>query len=667
MIWWKEERITELINELRTAHQLLEQKAASCEEPMKRTSASCLSPHLMIIGASLGKPNQKSHLLPMNPFNFLWRFFPDKQSWLGFIVNDLLLTEHVEDKSIESVTSTYTTESEFGQHELTMTKASISIRPHAEDNGVSYSCQAFHPALTVPMKSSVTLSVLYPPGPPEITGFPEGQTARMGDTVTLVCRSRGGNPLAQLVWYKNNEQVDFSYTTSTGRESINSHTFIADASDNNAVYRCAASSPLVSPSPMIASVRLTVYFLPAGVTIKVSPNRPKAGNKVELTCESGASHPVAEISWWKNGVRLLPLPDSVYNSTYGGKSTRSVLSLNVNAEEDGAVYTCKATNSILQQSVHGAITLSVLRKWICIDLLCWEDKQHLISRKKDSKPTKNCDSLCRIGKIRMESERERLSVLLRVLFIPFEREQEPAELKLRKGNPYPFERQKKDITTRLRALLYVPTTQQQKITILSFPLNSTLSSSVLCCITHLSIPLSYHERRGQPDRNDCDAAAVIMIQANNIQELNFPHRLDRPTLSRRKSWEEELKTKFISSSCHGKNIDWLTIMIMMMRSHDLCIFWLNRQTWVCKWPSFPNRPDGRGSCLYRRLGQRQSQRCSLYLEVEDSGRKSWRGTLHGRIDFEYNSSREVGFRDLPDPGFQRPGNGRDHHSSQREM
>lgn len=141
----------------------------------------------------------------------------------------------------------------------TVSKSSISVTPRAEDNGVSYTCEAHHPALDVALRHSVALSVLFPPGPPEISGYQDGDAVRMGDTLTLMCKSRGGNPLAQLVWFKNNEQVDFSYTTTTGRESTNSHTFIVDASDNDAVYRCEASSHPISPTPMIASVKLTVH------------------------------------------------------------------------------------------------------------------------------------------------------------------------------------------------------------------------------------------------------------------------------------------------------------------------------------------------------------------------------------------------------------------------
>lgn len=47
-----------------------------------------------------------------------------------------------------------------------------------------------------------------PPGDPYIDGYdPKRDTIRRGQTVELICRSRGGNPLAQLVWYRNGEEV----------------------------------------------------------------------------------------------------------------------------------------------------------------------------------------------------------------------------------------------------------------------------------------------------------------------------------------------------------------------------------------------------------------------------------------------------------------------------
>lgn len=44
-----------------------------------------------------------------------------------------------------------------------------------------------------------------PPDPPYIEGYTEGETIKRSQVVELMCRSRGGNPPAQLVWYRNDE------------------------------------------------------------------------------------------------------------------------------------------------------------------------------------------------------------------------------------------------------------------------------------------------------------------------------------------------------------------------------------------------------------------------------------------------------------------------------
>ena len=128
-----------------------------------------------------------------------------------------------------------------------------------------------------------------PPGPPEITGYIEGETILLGQTVTLVCKAAGGNPLAEISWYryaiagvkkKNNLHVlkincatrngikaDSSYTTS-GRDSSNTYTFMAATEDNNAKFRCESKNEL-SSQPLTAEIVLSVQcefqmnFLPS--------------------------------------------------------------------------------------------------------------------------------------------------------------------------------------------------------------------------------------------------------------------------------------------------------------------------------------------------------------------------------------------------------------------
>ena len=100
------------------------------------------------------------------------------------------------------------------------------------------------------------LALQDPPGAPEISGYIEGETILLGQTVNLVCVAAGGNPLAEIVWYRNGRPEDKSYTTS-GRESRNTYSFLAAAEDDAAVFRCEASNRL-SPEPMTAEIVLSV-------------------------------------------------------------------------------------------------------------------------------------------------------------------------------------------------------------------------------------------------------------------------------------------------------------------------------------------------------------------------------------------------------------------------
>ncbi|CAH2098959.1 unnamed protein product [Euphydryas editha] len=89
----------------------------------------------------------------------------------------------------------------------------VHFKAAAEDDYADFTCEARHEALhrDMPMRNTVQLSVLYPPGAPYIEGYAEGETVRRGQSLELVCRSRGGNPPAQLIWYKNGEQIRMAY------------------------------------------------------------------------------------------------------------------------------------------------------------------------------------------------------------------------------------------------------------------------------------------------------------------------------------------------------------------------------------------------------------------------------------------------------------------------
>ena len=69
----------------------------------------------------------------------------------------------------------------------------------------------FPPALTLGVLSILMYFLVFfpdPPQPPEIKGYTEGETIRMGQSVNLECVSYGGNPLATITWFRNGDVVD---------------------------------------------------------------------------------------------------------------------------------------------------------------------------------------------------------------------------------------------------------------------------------------------------------------------------------------------------------------------------------------------------------------------------------------------------------------------------
>ncbi len=57
------------------------------------------------------------------------------------------------------------------------------------------------------LKTKKIVFFLDPPGAPEVSGYIEGETIRLGQTLTLVCTAKGGNPLAEITWYRNGIKV----------------------------------------------------------------------------------------------------------------------------------------------------------------------------------------------------------------------------------------------------------------------------------------------------------------------------------------------------------------------------------------------------------------------------------------------------------------------------
>ncbi|XP_018378402.1 PREDICTED: nephrin-like isoform X1 [Trachymyrmex cornetzi] len=239
------------------------------------------------------------------------------------------------------------------------THGSITIMPTADDNGMDYTCEASHPAIPIdrPMRATITLSVFYPPGPPYIEGYTEGETVQRGQNVELACRSRGGNPQAEIVWYRNNEKVTAAHRRGPG-VSENVYSFIARAEDDKARYRCEVSN-IMSVQPMKVHVDLTVLFAPAGVTI-TGPTEAKADDQVLITCTTENSNPPADIKWTVDGHNFESNASKTELAPNGGWITSSNVTFSINRKSRSIVVICHASNAKLTENVVGTHTINVI-------------------------------------------------------------------------------------------------------------------------------------------------------------------------------------------------------------------------------------------------------------------------------------------------------------------
>ncbi|XP_076310452.1 nephrin-like isoform X2 [Tachypleus tridentatus] len=228
-----------------------------------------------------------------------------------------------------------------GTEKLDTVLSTLTLYPKMDDDEATYMCEADHLALSKPLTSSVAISVLYPPGSPIITGYREGDILRKGEPLSLTCISKGGNPSAQLIWYKSGQQLDASYTTSSG-QTTSILRFTVTAADNKAVYRCEASSRLMHHS-MSAFVTLSVHYPPEKVYLK-GPSDARRGDVVTVVCTTSPSNPAVQIKWLVDE-KLIDGGEQFTRNDSDGWITSSNLTVTLTRQDpDVKRFICRAGN-----------------------------------------------------------------------------------------------------------------------------------------------------------------------------------------------------------------------------------------------------------------------------------------------------------------------------------
>ncbi|XP_078699893.1 nephrin-like [Branchiostoma floridae x Branchiostoma belcheri] len=188
-----------------------------------------------------------------------------------------------------------------------------------------------------------------PPGNPVITGI----EAKVGDLLQLTCRSEGGDPLPDLVWYKNDQRIDSSYH-SRSNQTFNQLVHTVVVSDNNAEFSCQASNG-VTPTALKTAITLTVKYPPGQPVITgfETQSVKKVGDLLQITCTSEGGNPLTDLVWYKNDQRI----DSC-SRTVGNQMFNQLLHIVV-ASDNNAEFSCLALNNVTSTPLKTSVTLTV--------------------------------------------------------------------------------------------------------------------------------------------------------------------------------------------------------------------------------------------------------------------------------------------------------------------
>ncbi|XP_033125255.1 nephrin-like [Anneissia japonica] len=280
-------------------------------------------------------------------------------------------------KNGELFDSSYTTGGNMAQNELVYTVG-------YGDHNLQLECRVISIVLATPYSTTITLTVHYaaayvnvtgnenlvrtgdsvlltctsdPPDPPFISGY-RGAKVKAGSIMSLTCVSVGGNPLADLKWYKGTEELVGSHETSN--RLVNSKlTWILSQEDNQAVYSCNASNS-ATPVPLHSSTTLNVLFPPSSVNVTVTAGTIQEGQNVNIICRTASSNPISVITWYKDGTEIQGEDVANKSGANGGYITRNRLRLQkVGPDDNGKIFKCSALNELLTESVNDAVTLNV--------------------------------------------------------------------------------------------------------------------------------------------------------------------------------------------------------------------------------------------------------------------------------------------------------------------
>lgn len=249
------------------------------------------------------------------------------------------------------------------------TDSSLQIFPlRTEDEGL-YKCEITY--LAVREECSIVqfinlttyalptyLSLAFEDGSPIDNGTSIGPFDE-ATTLTVVCESGGGKPVARVTWWNDTQPLAGDYSgilahdgSGVGRNILR---LPLTRGDLGRTLRCEAENAAMT-SPFMASVTVDVNVPPLRVDVSGAEDATREGNMVVLTCLARGARPPATITW-RNG--SLPIEDAptIVNVEADTKEirldddtyeTQSRLQFTATRFENGQSFSCEASNTVLE-------------------------------------------------------------------------------------------------------------------------------------------------------------------------------------------------------------------------------------------------------------------------------------------------------------------------------
>jgi hypothetical protein len=243
--------------------------------------------------------------------------------------------------------------------------ANMSLTVGAEDKTKTVSCYANNLALSETKVETHSITVLYPPGAPSITGYRTGELVREGELRRLKCTALSGNPLPSLHWFAGGQILEEGVTRETGASGtfVSAELALSVArEDHQRLYECRAGNEATEVA-VGSSVRIQVAFPPKNLQIRVTPEHPKVGVEATLTCEAGPANPPPKLTWFIAGQQVVAAGEGVEDAEEGGGSVaQAVLSLPVSEGHIAGVFKCEAKHAETSKSLFNVTKIDVQYK-----------------------------------------------------------------------------------------------------------------------------------------------------------------------------------------------------------------------------------------------------------------------------------------------------------------